>query len=91
MAQLLGGVAAKLGTLGKGLCGGSTQRGNRLDGVAILTGIARELLASQLTLGPALVEGVLEHVPSLAAFLDAIKNGRVHWSSVLSSGGTLVG
>ena len=57
------------------------MRGGR---VAVLAGVAGELLAAQLAGGPALVEGVLEHVPAVAGLLDPLPDVVAHVQSSLA-------
>ena len=77
---LLLGVTAQLGALGLG--GGvgdvGAEAGDRGGRVAVLAGVAGQLLAAQLAGGPALVEGVLEHVPAVAGLLDPLPDVVAH-------------
>ena len=82
MGGLLLGVAAQVGALGVGRGVGDVgaEAGERGGRVAVLAGVVGELLAAQLAGGPALVEGVLEHVPSVAGLLDPLPDVVAHLS-----------
>ncbi len=71
---LLGGVALELVAAGLGgqLGRVGAELGERLGRVAVLAGVARQLVGAQLAGGPAKVEGVLEHVVLGAALLDPV-------------------
>jgi hypothetical protein len=73
-------VTAQLGALGLGGGLGDVGReaGERRGRVAVLAGVLGELLAGQLTGRPALVEGVLEHVPAVAGLLDPLPDVVAH-------------
>jgi hypothetical protein len=45
--------------------------------VAVLAGVVGELVTAELTVAPALIEGVLEHVPALTKCIEA--GEEVHW------------
>jgi hypothetical protein len=65
-------------TAGGGVGGLPAQTGEGLGRVAILTGVAGQLLLSQLTRRPPHVEGMLEHVVAGATLLDPIPNRSAH-------------
>jgi hypothetical protein len=47
--------------------------GQRDDRMAVLPGVERELVAAQLSLRPALVEGVAQDVPALRDLVHAVE------------------
>ena len=80
MARLFGGVRLESGPLAGG--GGSrdvgAHAGNRFGRVAVLARIVSQLVASQLSGRPALVEGMLEDVPLTSCLLDAVPQILIH-------------
>src|SRR5829696_88290 len=85
---LLGGMGGDLVPvpLGRGLNGLAAEAGERLRGVAVLAGVACELLARELTGGPPHVEGVLEHVMAGPTLLDALPDRSTHEAFLLARG-----
>jgi hypothetical protein len=77
---LLLGVEAQVGALGVrgGVGDVGTEAGERGGRVTVLARVVGELLAAQLAGGPALVEGVLEHVPTVAGLLDLLPDVVAH-------------
>ena len=80
VSLLLGGVAAQALALGlrRRLGHRCAQLGDRGRRVPVLPGVLGQLVAGQLARGPALVEGVLQHVPAAASLLDLLPDVVAH-------------
>src|SRR4051794_21947110 len=79
---LLSRVAKQVDALGfrGGLGDRGAEAGDRSCRVAVLDGVIGQLLASQISSGPALVEGVLENVPAGPGLLDPLPDVVAHLS-----------
>ncbi len=77
VADLLGRMAAQLRMVRQGLGGVVCDRRDRLDRMAVLPGVPRELLGFELPGRPPLVEGMAQDIPPFPASLDSIPDSFV--------------